>query len=145
MLKRNTARKGVILLIVLATLLVVIILAGVILSIVTNQTRLTTHQVGRIKAYYAGKGMMNYTLDMLRKGTWAAHATDKRYACHGDCTALGVPSPTYTIPADTDIPYNILVTIYPLNQLDINNIAYPLLNGKVTQLNVKVDYSYTPG
>ncbi|MDD2679841.1 MAG: hypothetical protein PHO03_03445 [Candidatus Omnitrophica bacterium] len=144
MLKHNAAEKGVVLLIVLATLLVVIILAGVILNLISNQTRLTTHQVSRIRAYYATKGIMNYTLDMLRQGTWVPHATDKRYACHRDCTGLGVAEPTYTIPIDTDIPYNILVTIYPLNTLYADNIAYTALNGKVTQLDIKTDYTYTP-
>ncbi|MFH0855031.1 MAG: hypothetical protein V1869_00730 [Candidatus Omnitrophota bacterium] len=132
-------QKGVILLIVLATVLVVIILSGVVLSIITNQGSLTRHKISRTKAYYAARGIMNYTLDMLRSGTWAASSTSNRYACLGNCSGLGVTSPTYTIPVDSDIPYNILVTIYPLNRAD-----NAILNGKVTQLNIKTDYTYIP-
>ena len=138
--KPGSAERGVILLIVLGTVLIVIILSGVMLKTVSNQSRLTHHQVSRIKAYYAIKGIMNYAQDMLRKGTWAPDpVTNNRYACLGDCSGLGVSAPDYPIPADSDIPYNILVTIYPLNRAD--NAS---LNGKVTQLNIKTDYTYTP-
>lgn len=139
MLRYNAAKKGVVLLIVLATLLVVIVLVGVILGIISNQSSLTTHQLSRIKAYYAAKGMMVYAMDMLRQGIWKADSTNKKYACHRSCTVLGVASPDYTIPTDGGIPYNVLVTIYPLNHADIN-----LVNGSVTQLNIKIDYTYTP-
>ena len=143
MLKCYTARKGVVLLIVLATILVVTILAGVILGLVSNQFRLTTHQVNRIKAYYAARGMMNYALDMLRQGTWSSDDSGdgtRRYACHGNCTGLGgTPPYTYTIPTDSDIPYNILVTIFPRDAAENT-----LLMGNVTQVNIKTDYTYTP-
>ncbi|MDD5196340.1 MAG: hypothetical protein PHV92_01745 [Candidatus Omnitrophica bacterium] len=143
MLKYNTARKGVVLFIVLATILVVTILAAVILGLVSNQFRLTTHQVSRIKAYYAGKGVMNYALDMLRQGTWSPDASGSgtnRYACHGNCTALGgTPPYTYTIPTDSDIPYNILVTIFPRDAAE-----NALLMGNVTQINIRTEYTYTP-
>ena len=135
MLKHNTARKGVVLLIVLATILVVIILAGIILNIVSSQSRLTTHQVSRIKAYYAGRGIMNYALDMLRQGNWTASGSVNKTACLGNCTGLGVAAPDYTIPTDSDIPYNILVTIYHLNTA---------INNTTTQLSIKTDYAYTP-
>jgi len=127
--------SGIVLIIVLAIILVVVILSGAMLRTIISQSRLTHHQVSRIKAYYAGKGMMNYVQDMLRKGTWTADATNKKYACHRDCSGLGVPAPNYIIPTDNDILYNILVTIYPLNQA---------LSNTVTQLDIKTEYTYTP-
>ena len=149
MLHPKDPQKGVILLIVLATIMVVVILSGVVLGIITNQSSLTRHKIDRAKAYYAAKGIMNYALDMLSKGAsgggWSADPTNNRYACHskvsgGNCSSLGVSAPYYaTIPTDSDIPYNVLVTIYPLNNADNIN-----LNGKVTQLNIKTDYTYTP-
>jgi len=114
-------RRGVVLLIVLATVLVTTILAGVILRTISNQSRLTQHQVTRIKAYYVSKAMMNYTLEMLRLGTWAADPVGaggaNRYACHRACidTGVAVFSPAYNIPTDTDIPYKVQVTIGPRN------------------------------
>ncbi len=72
---------------------------------------------------------------MLRKGAWVAGAANK-YACMGNCSSLGVPSPDYSIPSDTDMPYNILVTIHPLNQADNAQ-----LNGKTTQLDIKTQYT----
>ncbi len=139
----KTSRKGVVLLIVLGTVIAVSFLAAVILTMISNHSRLTHHQVNRINAYYAAKGIMNYAQDMLRKGGtaggWDADPAVNRYACLGNCAGLGVSSPTYTIPPDSDMLYNILVTIYPLNHAD--NAS---LNGKVTQFNIKVDYNYTP-
>ncbi len=136
MFKANASEKGVILLIVLGTVLIVTILAAVILGLTTSQSRLTLYQVSRTKAYYAVKGMMNYSLEMLRKGTWTADAAVNKYACFGNCAALGVPSPDYTIPADTDMPpWNILVTIHPLDQA---------LSNTVTQIDIKTDYTYNP-
>lgn len=127
--------KGVVLLIVIATIMVIVILSGAILSIISSQSRLTHHQISRIKAYYAGKGIMNYAQDMLRQGIWVADAASNRYACHRDCSGLGVPSPDYVIPTDGDITYNILVTIYPRNQA---------LGNTVTRLDIKTDYTYVP-
>jgi Tfp pilus assembly protein PilX len=59
-------KRGVALYFVLATLLVVIILANVILSLIGSQTRLTSHQVKRIQAYYAAQAGVNYALERLR-------------------------------------------------------------------------------
>ncbi|MDP2044012.1 MAG: hypothetical protein Q8K15_02445, partial [Candidatus Omnitrophota bacterium] len=125
--------KGVVLFIVLGLILVVVVLAAVILSIISSQSRLTHHQVSRIKAYYAGKGMMNYASDMLRKGNWVPNASGgaNKYACHRNCIDSGV-SATYTIPIDNDIPYNIQVTIHP-------DKTGP--GGVTAQLDIKTDYA----
>ena len=132
-------KKGVVLFIVLAVVLVVVILSGVILGIISSQSRLTHHQVSRIKAYYAGKGIMNYANEQLRTGIWQADpavsgALD-RYACLNGCldgrTAYAAG---YAI-SDTDIPFKVLVTIHPKNAA---------LSSTVTQLDIKTQYTYTP-
>ena len=123
-------KKGAILFIVLAVIILVVILSGVILSIISSQSRLTHHQVSRIKAYYAGKGMMNYTLEKLRTGVWAPHSSQNRYACHRGC--IDSVTPTYTIPTDADIPYKVQVTIRRLNGA---------LSNTVTQLEIKTQYT----
>jgi len=127
--------KGVILFIVLATVMIVIVLAGVILSIISSQSRLTHHQVSRIKAYYAGKGIMNYALEKLRTGDWVPNPSPgaNKYACHRGC--VDSVTQDYAIPVDADIPYKIQVTIYPKNKA---------LSDTVTQLDIKTSYTYTP-
>ena len=50
-------------------------LAVVVLRIISSQSRLTHHQVGRIQALYAGKAGVVFAVDMLRKGTWTASGT----------------------------------------------------------------------
>ena len=59
-------KKGVALYFVLAILLVVVILANIILNFITSQSRLTTHQVKRVQAYYAAQAGVNYALEQLR-------------------------------------------------------------------------------
>jgi len=133
-------RKGVVLLIVLATILVVAVLAGVILGIITNQYRLSHHNTSRIRAYYAAKGIMNYAQDMLRKGTWVIDATKTYYACFENKGCIDSVNNDFPITDDADIPYKVQVTIFPLNNAPDSSS----LSGKVTQLKIKVDYTYTP-
>jgi Tfp pilus assembly protein PilX len=133
----NSKRRGVVLFVVLATILLVVILSGVILKIISSQSRLTHHKVSRIKAYYAGRGMMNYALENLRTGAWAANPPGgaSKYACHRGCIDTLPGSPDYTIPNDSDIPYRIQIRIYPRDSA---------LSNTVTRLDIKTDYSYTP-
>ena len=125
-------KKGAILFIVLAVILVVVILSGVILSIISSQSRLTHHQVSRIKAYYASRGVMNYALEMLRTNAWVANASGgaNKYACHRGC--IDSVAQSYNITTDADIPYKIQVTIHP------NNNA---LGNTVTQIDIKTQYT----
>lgn len=134
-------KKGVALFIVLATVLIVIILGGIILRITLTHSRLTHHQVSRIKAYYAGRAIMNYTLEMLRKGTnggWVPSPPSGaiKFACYRHC--IDVETGTYNIlpinntDVDPDIPYDIQVKIYPMNSAG---------TGK-TQIDVTTEYSY---
>lgn len=135
-------KKGALLFIVLAVVMIVVILAGVILSIISSQSRLTHHQVSRIKAYYAGKGMMNYTLEKLRTGDWdlpPAVPGTPYYACHKavgstkDC--VDSVTRTYEINQDSDIPYNVQVAIFPDGTGPNNTTA---------RLEIKTEYTYTP-
>lgn len=133
-------KKGVILFIVLATVLIVVILAGVILSLISSQSRLTNHQVSRIKAYYAAKGIMNYVLEKLRVGDggWVppASAGGRIFACHGGSGGcIDNCAPVLEIPYDEDLPDKIQVTIYGKNAA---------LNNTVTRIDIKVQYTYTP-
>ena len=67
----NCNKRGVILFVVLGVILVVVILANVILTIISNQARLTHHQVSRVQAQYVAKAGMVYALEMLRTNLWA--------------------------------------------------------------------------
>jgi len=68
----NHRKKGVILFIVLGVIILTILLATVILRIISNQSRLTHHQVSRIQAQYAAKAGVLYALDKLRRNDDAA-------------------------------------------------------------------------
>lgn len=61
------SEKGMILFIVIGVILVVAALSTVILRIISNQARLTHHQVSRIQAQYAAKAGVIYALDKLRR------------------------------------------------------------------------------
>ncbi len=63
-------RKGVAIFMVLATILIVVVLANVVLAIISNQSRLTRHEVGRIQAYYAAQAGLVLALERLRNGSW---------------------------------------------------------------------------
>ncbi len=132
--KARIQEKGIVLLIVLAAIFIVILLGNTILGIVSSQSRLTHHNVSRIRAYYACQAGMNYTLEMLRAGTWAAGGANK-YACLNGCIDTGVTA-DYTIPADLNIPYSVQVTIHPLGS------GPP--SGATTQLDIKTKYTYIP-
>lgn len=54
---------------VLATIMIVVVLANVILVIISNQSRLTRHEVGRVQAYYAAQAGIVYALEKLRLGS----------------------------------------------------------------------------
>ncbi len=125
-------QRGIILFIVMSIIIVVIVLATVVLRITLNQSRLTHHQVSRIKAYYADKAGMNLAFYKLRVGTWSQHATGINYYCiNGKVDAPVTCLDTIT---DTAIPYNVQIAVHPQNDPGINNTA---------KIDVKCDYSYT--
>jgi Tfp pilus assembly protein PilX len=61
-------KKGILLYIVIATIVIVIILGNIIMNIMLNQGRLTTHQLNRIQAYYAAMAGINLAYERLRNG-----------------------------------------------------------------------------
>jgi type II secretory pathway pseudopilin PulG len=65
-MRTQSEEKGIVLLVVLATILVVVVLAQVILNTIVNQSRLTLHQISRIQAYYAAMAGVNYAYEKLR-------------------------------------------------------------------------------
>jgi Tfp pilus assembly protein PilX len=70
----NFDKKGAILFIVIGIIVVVVILSTVILRIISNNSRLTHHQVSRIQAEYAAKAGIVYALYMLSTNNAAAEA-----------------------------------------------------------------------
>jgi len=69
---------------VLATIMIVVVLANVILAIISNQSRITRHEVGRVQAYYAAQAGLVYAMEKLRNGTWTYTGTNS-------CPNGGVP------------------------------------------------------
>jgi Tfp pilus assembly protein PilX len=102
--KKALRKKGVALLLVLGTLMVVLVLAGIVLGLISSQSRLTHHQVSRIQAYYAAFAGMNLALENLRTGVWGS-ATYR--LCKSGCSAPDIN--------DADIPYNMTIAISAAN------------------------------
>jgi hypothetical protein len=143
------ARKGLVLLLLLATILFTTILAGICSYLVLNQSRLGQHQINRIKAYYAALAGINLALEKLRGGYWNNTPTTpwQPYTiCRNsitprdcnplllncsnlqNCTTAGNIPPCYE--EDWDMPYRV----------DIN--ITDLVNGSRT-VTATVDYTYT--
>lgn len=126
-------KKGVILLIVLGTIMVVFVLAAVIIKTVSSQSRLTHHQISRLRAYYASKAGMNLVFYKLRTGAWTQDNTVTKYYCiNGKVDAAVACLETI---ADSKIPYNVQIAILPKSN--------PGING-TTRIDIKSDYTYTP-
>lgn len=142
MFKRKAAEKGVVLLIVLGTVLVISVLTTALLAIIYNQSRLTHHQVSRIKAYYAAIGIMNYAQEQLRKGVWVPNpdGITYKYACFTAKGCIDAVTNDYPIADDADIPYKVQVKIFPLGTVDVGWFT----GSGITQIEIKTDYTYTP-
>lgn len=143
--------KGTALFIVLSTLLVVVILANIALRIAASHSRLTNHQVSRIRAYYAAQAALVYTMEQLRKGTWKApEATQAtKHACLNSCVDTGVSASTdHAVGSpptdvtyswnDSDIPYNVQVKIFAKGTGPTGPVDSP----ETSRLEAKVDYSF---
>lgn len=94
MSKLKTGNRGVLLIMVLATILVVTILANIALNIILSQARLTHHQVSRTQAYYAALAGVNYAIEKLRvnDADWPATGSYIRNLCRSagsPCTGAG--------------------------------------------------------
>jgi hypothetical protein len=118
---------------VVVTIVVVLILATFILSTMTNQSRLTHHQISRIQAFYACKAGINYAVDKLRLGS----AT-------GGWNTSSCPSPGGCTYSDTDFPSSIsgrqvVITIIPSGQPGC--LTPP--TGSIACINVSATYTYS--
>ena len=69
-------KKGVAIFMVLATIMIVVVLANVVLAIISNQSRITRHEVGRVQAYYAAQAGLVYAMEKLRNGSWTYVGTN---------------------------------------------------------------------
>ena len=128
----NRGRKGIALFIVIGIVLVVTVLAIVILRIMSNQARLTHHQVSRIRAYYADKAGMNLAFYKLRTGTWSAPASGINYYCINNKVDAAVTCLDTVV--DATIPYNVQIAVYQ---------QYSGLNQTI-KLEIKSSYTFTP-
>ncbi|TAM41244.1 hypothetical protein EPN54_02070 [bacterium] len=129
----NRGRKGVALFIVLGVMMVVVVLGVVILRIVTSNSRLTHHQISRIRAYYACKAGMNLAFDRLRRGTWTlpASPTGVNYYCINGKVDAAITC-LATINDTTILPYNVQIGIYPPNS-GVN---------QTTKVQIKTSFTY---
>ena len=77
----NMNKKGVALYFVLAVLLVVVILANIVLSFITSQSKLTSHQIKRVQAIYAAQAGVNYAIEQLRLNNtvWITDTVNPKY------------------------------------------------------------------
>ena len=101
----NCNNRGVILLTVLSTILVVVALANIIVILVSSQSRLTQHQIGRSQAYYAAQAGTQYAIEMLRTAAWAipaAGSTLTRTLCP---QAAGCTDP------NSGLPFTVNITV----------------------------------
>jgi Tfp pilus assembly protein PilX len=117
-------RKAVALTVVLTMLIVVLTLAFIVANLVSNQSRLTRHQLERTRAYYAGLAAANLVIDGLRYLNWAS---GNRTLCASGCTTN-----------DGDIPYRVDISI-----TDAPGSGTPVSgapNAKVIQLDI--DYHF---
>jgi len=149
MLKRS--EEGVILFIVIGIIMVVSVLAIVMLRIISNQSRLTHHQVSRIQAQYAAKAGIIYALDKLRRNddsSWSDTLPGTpvvkrmcRVVAEPDCSA-----PDITEPNLPDSVQYVDITIYDLAAYD-DALDPPTQNQGISgtrKISAKTTYTYTP-
>lgn len=147
MTKYPINKKGVAIFMVLATILIVVVLANVIMTIVSNQSRLTRHEVNRIQAYYSAQAALVYTLDKIRRGDWPATGGSDRYYCSaqsdgaaGTCIDGAL---TGTILYDRGLTRDRTFVIQVKVYADGTPVANPPPTGTV-RLDARVDYSFVP-
>jgi len=119
-------KKGAALFLVLAIIFGVILLSGVVLNLITNQSKLTDHQVKRMQAYYAAQAGMNYGFEQLRiadaASPWLTDTTSSRTfrICGSAYAAIASPASlctgeNITEPSFPPIINYVNITVGPLN------------------------------
>jgi hypothetical protein len=123
--------KGIVLFLVLGTILMAIVLANIILTIISNQARLTGHQLGRIQAYYASMAGINLAYERLMNGIWpvpAAGAHNEYAICRESPAARPVPGGAACVVTDGAFPGTaayILISVMGTNTAAFNLGAIP--------------------
>lgn len=115
-LRKNN--KGIVLVIVLATILVSVLLATAVMNLITNQSRLTHHQLSRIQAYYASKAAVTYAQEMLRIGL----------AAGGWAVPAAGTSTTYSTSTGTNFGFNLATDFRPASITEIELVITPAQN-----------------
>lgn len=124
--------KGVILVMVLAVVLVIVTLANIVVAFISSQTRLTSHQMARIQAYYAARAGMFLAIDKLREGDWNPNLP-LDYCIN--CTAGAPPPRRYS---DPNIPYAVIIELTPAGNPGCNIPPAPPGGACIVS---RVDYS----
>ncbi|MFH1397027.1 MAG: hypothetical protein ABIH27_00560 [Candidatus Omnitrophota bacterium] len=121
--KGTSERKGLALLIVLSAILIVTLLAGAILSVILNQSRITRHKVNRMQGYYAAHMGIVYAFERLRAG-WSPPAT------------------FYINPNNCSFSPNCIIE--PILPVSINNVTITFVQNGTGRYDItsKADYSY---
>lgn len=115
-------KKGAVLFMVLGTVLIAVILANIILGFILSHYRFTYHQTSRVKAYYAALAGMNLARENLRTGAWE---TGTYTLCKSNCDVN-----------DSDIPYNVTITISDPNPVGTNPVG-------IRPIKITTNYTYT--
>jgi hypothetical protein len=141
--KVSLDNRGVVLLVVVATIMIAVVLAGVVLKVVSSQARLSHHDVSRVQAYYASIAGVNYAFEQLRKG-----AAGGGWVVGANCIAS---SPCEKKFDDGDFYPPVLIN--PINGVSIiirpaqsSNSAAPCYNppGGNACISVNATYTSTP-
>ncbi|MFA5093448.1 MAG: hypothetical protein WC543_05885 [Candidatus Omnitrophota bacterium] len=133
----NRNKKGVIFFIVISVVVIASLLAIAVLRVVSNQARLTHHQLSRIQAQYAAKAAVILALDKLRQNdvNWGSGVLTKRM-CKSTTTAPGCDAADVIL--DSDLPNSI-------QWVDITVEAAPGTGPSGTRrVSAKTTYTYTP-
>lgn len=140
----NYNKKGVILFIVIGVIMVVAMLSIVILRIISNQSRLTHHQLSRIQGQYAAKAGVLYALDKLRRNddlSWT-NTTPLVPVVKRMCKQVMAPDCNSPAIIEKDLPPSInYVDIY------VYDPAAPPPNQGISgtrKVSAKATYTYTP-
>lgn len=124
-------QKAIAMMFVLGIIMVVVILANIILSLILSQSRISSHQINRIRAYYAAMAGVHLAHENLRTGVWASDPNLVKFYCINGRVDSGVICESTV--NDTDIPYNVQIEVRPTaTDPGINNTA---------KLRIKTEYT----
>jgi Tfp pilus assembly protein PilX len=130
MFKVNKAHSGVTLYLVILMLIIVLTLSVIVVNLIVAHTRLTSHQIERVKAYYTAMAGINLAYTRLRTGYWG----NNTYHLNKSGATVGTPCTTCI---DVNLPYNVTILI---EDATIPPMAAGYAGKSIT---ASVDYLYT--